>query len=516
MRLALSALWRHKVRTLLTLSGVVAGTFLLVVSISIGRGVEEATVRQLRRSNQLRKINVFPSYQPVEGAIPEADLHVAGSMSDEKRARIKRGLVRNWPRQSAGGGPTRPLNNEQLQKLREMAHVEDVTPAMQHSCRVSWKGKAREVLVSAPSPDDDKLKERLLAGESLRDDYDRGILVHEYLLYQWGITSDEDAAAMVGQKVRVEFRSRGLNASPTLGVMSGMGPPLTPMERDTLERALSRLGMSVEMLQMSEAEKAILKKVLGSDMDRARPMDAVVFSEEFTIAGVLREWDEADKSNTLFIRDWLLRDTEVFLSIRNAEELFGRDPRHARFGYTQATITVTNEDHLKDVTDRVTAMGFRSYSLADFFLRVRKNILLISIASAFLAAMALVVASVGITNMMLMSVMERTHEIGLMKAVGARQRHILLMFLAEGVVLGAVGGAVGLLFGWLVSFPGDQIARSIVQHELQAALEHSVFVYPAWLVVGVPLFALLVTTFSAVYPARRAARVNPIQALRAE
>jgi putative ABC transport system permease protein len=115
-----------------------------------------------------------------------------------------------------------------------------------------------------------------------------------------------------------------------------------------------------------------------------------------------------------------------------------------------------------------------------------------------------------------MSVMERTHEIGLMKAVGARDRHILLMFLAEGVILGVVGGALGLLFGWLVSFPGDSIARSIVQHELQTTLDHSVFVYPLWLLVGVPLFALFVTTLSAVYPARRASRINPIQALRSE
>src|SRR5712692_9192571 len=85
LRLALSALWRHKVRTLLTLSGVVAGTFLLVVSISIGRGVEEATINQLRRSDQLRKINVFPNYLPIESSIPKADLVVKGPMSEERR-----------------------------------------------------------------------------------------------------------------------------------------------------------------------------------------------------------------------------------------------------------------------------------------------------------------------------------------------------------------------------------------------------------------------------------------------
>src|SRR5436189_467570 len=119
MRLALSALWRHKVRTLLTLSGVIAGTFLLVVSISIGRGVEEATVRQLRRSDQLRKITVFPNYQPVESSIPTTDLEVKGSMSDDRRARLRRSLVRHWPRRTLGGAPTRPLDEKQLDILRD-------------------------------------------------------------------------------------------------------------------------------------------------------------------------------------------------------------------------------------------------------------------------------------------------------------------------------------------------------------------------------------------------------------
>src|SRR5437016_2628163 len=95
LRLALAALWRHKVRTLLTLSGVVAGTFLLVVSISIGQGIEEATIRQLRRNDQLRKITVFPNYQPTEDSIPERDLRVTGPMSDAKRQRIRRSLIRH-------------------------------------------------------------------------------------------------------------------------------------------------------------------------------------------------------------------------------------------------------------------------------------------------------------------------------------------------------------------------------------------------------------------------------------
>ena len=100
--------------------------------------------------------------------------------------------------------------------------------------------------------------------------------------------------------------------------------------------------------------------------------------------------------------------------------------------------------------------------------------------------------------------------------VGARDGHIQWIFLAEGLVLGLVGGLVGVLAGWLASFPGDRIAKSIVEKQTQTTLESSLFVFPLWLLVGVPLFAVVVTTLAAVYPARRAARVNPIQALRHE
>src|SRR5262249_11920294 len=126
------------------------------------------------------------------------------------------------------------------------------------------------------------------------------------------------------------------------------------------------------------------------------------------------------------------------------------------------------------------------------------------------------VAGLGITNTMLMSVLERTHEIGVMKAVGARDRHVQWLFLAEGAVVGLAGGGLGLLLSWLASFPGDAVARSLIERQTQGQLEESVFVFPLWVTVGVPAFVALLTVLAAVYPARRAARVNPIAALRHE
>jgi putative ABC transport system permease protein len=69
---------------------------------------------------------------------------------------------------------------------------------------------------------------------------------------------------------------------------------------------------------------------------------------------------------------------------------------------------------------------------------------------------------------------------------------------------------------WLASFPGDSIARSLVERDLETAIEGTLFLFPAWLTVGIVVFSALLTTLAAVYPARRAARVDPVTALRHE
>ena len=142
--------------------------------------------------------------------------------------------------------------------------------------------------------------------------------------------------------------------------------------------------------------------------------------------------------------------------------------------------------------------------------------LLIFSAMTIVAAVALLVAALGIANTMLMSVLERTREVGIMKAVGAGNGHVQLIFLVEGAIIGLVGGTLGLLLGWAASIPGDRWARDMVQRDMRIELKESLFVFPLWLLLAVVAFAVVVTTLAAVYPARRAAKVNPVMALRHE
>jgi len=182
-------------------------------------------------------------------------------------------------------------------------------------------------------------------------------------------------------------------------------------------------------------------------------------------------------------------------------------------GYSRAMVRVRHHADLFRVEKAIQAMGFKTRTLLSRLQGMRTFFLFIDILLAAIGTVALVVAGLGIVNVLLISVLERTQEIGICKAIGASRGDVVVLFLTEAGIIGFVGGLCGLLLGrgiaWVLEAAANAFARS---HGVTAELE--IFALPLWLLVTSVIFACVISVVAGFYPAVRASRVDPIEALR--
>jgi len=182
-------------------------------------------------------------------------------------------------------------------------------------------------------------------------------------------------------------------------------------------------------------------------------------------------------------------------------------------GYDSAIIRVTDPVMLTEVRKRLTDAGFGSFSIVDQLDQIRTVFLIIDSVLGLLGGISLLVASFGIANTMIMSILERTREIGIMKAIGAEDREIKLIFFVEAAVIGVTGGIVVTLLAWGIDAVANRLAYRFFLKP-QGASFVDFFSLPFYLSLGAIVFALVVSILAALYPASRAARIDPVKALR--
>ena len=182
--------------------------------------------------------------------------------------------------------------------------------------------------------------------------------------------------------------------------------------------------------------------------------------------------------------------------------------------YTSVSVRVGNPNRVPAVEDAVKKMGFSAFSLVDATSSMRQFFAVLDGFLAIFGSLALAVASVGIVNTLVMAILERRREIGIMKALGASDGDVRGLFFAEAGAMGLVGGAAGVTLGWvighLINFGTNIYLKR--QHFPPA----QVWSVPLWLVLGAIAFSVVVSLLSGLYPASRAARLDPVQALRYE
>jgi len=213
----------------------------------------------------------------------------------------------------------------------------------------------------------------------------------------------------------------------------------------------------------------------------------------------------------------------VFLPLEFAENLHVLQPSDLRdtsnvLGgkptYSTVEVRVQSPKYVQAVEDSIKKMGFNTFSIVDATKNLRQFFAVLDLFLGIFGSLALAVASIGIVNTLVMAILERRREIGIMKAIGASDVDVKGLFFAEAGVMGIFGGAVGVALGWTIGRVINLGANVYLKR--QHFPPEQIWYVPWWLVAGAIAFAIVVSLISGLYPASRAARLDPVQALRYE
>lgn len=263
--------------------------------------------------------------------------------------------------------------------------------------------------------------------------------------------------------------------------------------------------------QLLDLQGQVLQFVLSRVGDDGQPVERVA---RLRVTGVLEESGWRD-------------DYTLYLALDDVLELnswlTGERPNPGRDGYSEALVKVATAEQVLAVEREIERQGFYPTSPRSELQGLNTFFLIIQGIFGGIGAIALIVAAFGIANTMTMAILERTREIGLMKAVGATNRDVMTVFLAEAGGIGLLGGIGGALLGFGLGAVIDlvastYIAAQAVQQGGAAASDLSITLIhtPLWLPLLAVVFAALVGMASGIYPAMRAAALSPVTALKYE
>jgi putative ABC transport system permease protein len=456
--LALRNLRESVLRNSLTTAGISVGVASLVAMLSLGIGLQQLAARRLQKSGLF-------------------DTVVVNSRRD------LRGFNREQERSGPAPAESPALDEHALQQIGQISHVREAYPDIRFVTELRYQDKPHLSMVAG------------LPFSAKNNDAFDGM--------QGSFFSSDGAPEAVLQK---SFAAELL------------GRPAEPDDNTNVaELAKPLLGKELVMRYAQRVAAPENEQGKGSQsLDEALAAAAYSVVSRVQTVKIVGVSDLDPDSMRGAAR------ARVFIPLKLAESLHIMQPSDLREtlspngnpAYITVSVRVDSPKNVPAVEDAVKKMGFNAFSIVDATRSVRQFFAVLDLFLGIFGSLALAVASIGIVNTLVMAILERRREIGIMKAIGASDGDVKKLFFAEAGVMGIFGGAVGVMLGWLI---GRVInIGTNVYLKRQHFPPEQIWYVPWWLVAGAIVFALIVSLLSGLYPAARAARLDPVQALRYE
>ena len=186
-----------------------------------------------------------------------------------------------------------------------------------------------------------------------------------------------------------------------------------------------------------------------------------------------------------------------------------------QFEYESIWVSVDEPDNVEMVQNEIKNLGYTAYSMGDQLSSVKNVSNTLQLILGGIGAVSLLVSAIGIANTMIMSIYERTKEIGVMKVLGCLITDIRKIFLFEATIIGFCGGVLGIGLSYLISHILNKYAPEIGS---MIGMESTtkISVIPLWLSFSAVIFAMLIGIVSGLYPAKKATKIKPLEAIRSE
>ncbi len=443
LRMSGGNLWKRKIRTVLTVLGVVIGVASIVVMVSLGLGLTRSEMEQIESYGSLTQITVREPWSSDD--------------SEEKR-----------------------LDDDLIREIESLEHVDSVCPILETEA-IARYGSYQAYLQIRGMPKESFAEMNINVGQgrlpgdddTLKFFYGNGVLQNFYNTkgsggYYWetGILPDID---LMNDTIFVIFDT---NAYWSAGGTTEDGQTIPQpkkymieacgVEAPNTEDSWSQYGWYTycDLEQLTAQLKKIFK-------------NKVIPGQPTTKTG------------------------------KPYKEIF----------YSELDVNVDDLNNVMDVQNYLTNLGYNAYSSAEWVESTQRSMATTQMVLGGIGAVSLFVAAIGITNTMMMSIYERTKEIGVMKVLGCDLRNIRSLFLMEAGFIGLIGGCIGLGLSFAISAVINKVAQAS-QEMMMGGSEISYI--PFWLMGLSLIFAILVGMVAGFFPARRAMKLSPLAAIRNE